>query len=351
VSSYELGITSPDIENTAALCPATPAPICTGGFAKGSLSLDERRPGKEKLTAKLSKVHELLGRRGVVVPYSTLHRYASAHCGFQDARRIAVRRAECAPGELAEVDFGRLGLVFGPETGRRRVAHALLVTLVYSRHQYVHVTFSQKVEDLIGGLDDAWEWFGGVAAHVVLDNLKAAVTKPDRYEPLFARTFAEYAAWRGFVIDAALARHATGKPHVERNVQYLRESFFRGEDFVDLSHLQREALRWCRETPGQRIHGTTRRRPLVVFEEQERGALRPLERPRFDPPVWAACKVHGDPHVQFQWALYSVPIRHVGQTAWCAATRSSSASTSLHNHMRRACARPTTRRPRPQVRP
>jgi transposase len=214
----------------------------------------------------------------VVVPYSTLHRYVSEHCGFQDARRITVRRAECAPGELAEVDFGRLGLVFDPETGRRRVAHALLVTLVYSRHQYIHVTFEQRVPDLIAGLEDAWAWFGGVPTRVVLDNLKAAVTKADRYDPVFSRTFAEYAAWRGFVVDAALPRHAKGKPHVERNVQYVRESFFRGEHFVDLAHVQREAIRWCAEVAGQRVHGTTRRRPLAVFETTEKPALQPLSR-------------------------------------------------------------------------
>ena len=265
---------------------------------------------------RLTKAHELLRRRKVEVPYSSLHRFATEHCGFQDRRRITVRRAECAPGELAEVDFGRLGLVWDPTTQRRRVAHALLVTLVYSRHQYVHATFSQTVADLVAGLEDAWEFFGGVALRVVLDNLKAAVTKADRYDPIFARTFAEYAEWRGFTLDAALPRHATGKPHVERNVQYLRESFFRGERFLDLAHVQREALRWCRETAGQRIHGTTRRRPLAVFESEERAKLLPLERARFDPPVWSACKVHGDHHIQFRKGFYSVPTRHVGKRVW-----------------------------------
>jgi hypothetical protein len=151
---------------------------------------------------------------------------------------------------------------------------------------------------------------------VVLDNLKAAVTKADGYAPVFSRTFAEYADWRGFVIDAALPRHPTGKPHVERNVQYLRESFFRGEEFLDLAHVQREGIRWCRETAGQRVHGTTRQRPLVVFENEEKPKLQPLTKARFDPPVWAPCKVHGDHHVQFRKALYSVPTRHVGKTVW-----------------------------------
>ena len=62
-----------------------------------------------------------------------------------------------------------------------------------------------------------------------------------------------YFGVEGFVIDAAVARHATGKPVVERNVQYLRESFFRGETWLDRDHVQREAIRWCVEVAGQRL--------------------------------------------------------------------------------------------------
>jgi len=274
------------------------------------------QPEDERRGLRLTKVQQLLARQGVDVPYSSLHRFAVQHCGFADRRRLTVRRAETAPGELAEVDFGRLGLVWDPEAGRRRVHHALIVTLVHSRHQYVYITPSQKIPDLIAGLEEAWAFFEGVPIRVVLDNLKAAVTKADRYDPVFQRTFDEYARFRGFVIDAAVPRHPTGKPVVERNVQYLRESLFRGETWLDREHVQREAIRWCVEVAGQRIHGTTRRRPRVVFENEERATLRPLEAQRFDPPAWAEAKVHPDHHIQFQKALYSVPTRHVGKQVW-----------------------------------
>ena len=262
----------------------------------------------EERGLRLSKVHQLLERQGVDVPYSSLHRFAVRHCGFHDRRRSTVRVADVAPGELAEVDFGKLGLVPDREReGRRRTVYALVVTLVHSRHQYVHATTSQRIADLIDGLEAAWVFFGGVPARVVLDNLKAAVTKADRYDPVFQRTFDEYARYRGFVIDAAVARHATGKPHVERNVQYVRESFFRGETWIDVAHVQRDAVRWCLEVAGARVHGTTRQRPLAVFEDIERAALRPLVGERFDTPSWATCKVHGDHHIQVGRALYSVP--------------------------------------------
>jgi hypothetical protein len=58
---------------------------------------------------------------------------------------------EVTPGELAEVDFGPLGLVWDPQAGRRRLHHALVVTLVHSRHQYFQVSPSQKIEELIEG--------------------------------------------------------------------------------------------------------------------------------------------------------------------------------------------------------
>jgi len=68
---------------------------------------------------KLTKVHELLTRQGVDVSYSSVYRYAAEHFGWARPK-LTVRRAEVSPGELAEVDFGRLGKLYDPETGRKR---------------------------------------------------------------------------------------------------------------------------------------------------------------------------------------------------------------------------------------
>ena len=233
-------------------------------------------------------------------------RYVSA--AFEPKRpRCEWRRS--LPSEQAEVDFSRLGLLFDPEAERKRVCHALVVTLVHSRHQYVHLTHSQKLADLLEGLENACVLFEGVTAKVVIDNLKAAVCKADRYEPIFQRTFEEYARYRGFVIDAAIAGHAQGKPHVERAVPYVRGNFFRGEQWLNLAHAQREAIAWCLSKAGTRKHGITYKQPLVVFEEIEKAALHPLALagPRFDTPRWATCTVHPDHHVRFGKALHSVP--------------------------------------------
>ena len=272
-------------------------------------------PG-EKRGLTLTKVKQLLERQGLRIPYSSLHRFAVNHCGFGKSQRSTVRMAECEPGELAEVDFGKLGLIPDPEAGHRRMAWALVVILVHSRHQYVHITFSQKLSDVIDGLEDAWIWFGGVPRRVAIDNMRTAVAKADRYDPVFQRTFEEYARHRGFVIDATRSKDPTGKPHVERGVPYVRESFFRGEDWLNRDHAGRDVRRWCLQTAGTRVHGTTRQQPLAVFENVERKHLLPFEGERFDTPTWGQYKVHPDHHISFQKALYSVPHAFLGRRVW-----------------------------------
>jgi len=270
--------------------------------------------GFYKKGLQLTKVHQLLTREGVEVSYIALYRYAVKHLGFSE-QSLTVRMGDGDPGDAAEVDFGRLGMVMDPDTGKQRTVHALIVTLVYSRHQYVHVCHSQKLPDVIAGLDDAWEFFGGVPARVVVDNMKTAVVKADKYEPVFNRTFGLYADHHDFTIDATESRSPQQKPHVERGVQYVRENFFRGEKFLNLAHVQREARKWCLKTAGMRVHGTTRRQPFVEFEAFEKTELKPANENRFDTPQWAELKVHPDSHVQFKKALYSVPYEYRGKTA------------------------------------
>jgi hypothetical protein len=155
-----------------------------------------------------------------------------------------------------------------------------------------------------------------VTRRLVVDHVAAAVTRADRYDPIFQSTFNEYAGYRGFVIDPAPVRQPTGKPRVERGVPYVRENYFRGEEWRHRDHVQSGVITWCLKTAGTRVHGTTRQRPLAVFENEERPALLPLVMPRFDPPRWAECTVHPDHHISFGKALYSVPTRFIGRKVW-----------------------------------
>jgi transposase len=260
----------------------------------------------------LSKVHELLGREGLAVSYSSLYRFARKWCDFGTASAITVRRAESLPGEMAEVDFGRLGPLQELGSRQPRMVHGFILTLGYSRLSCVIPVFKQDLPTVIDCFERIWLFLGGCPRRVVLDGMKACIDRADPYTPRFNRTFLEYANYRGFLPDPARPRHPQDKPLVENSVAYVRERFFKGETFIDLDDVARRALVWCREVAGRRIHGTTRRVPLEVFEAEEKPQLIPMVGERFDTPTWAQCKVHPDHHVRFAQALYSVPTRWIG---------------------------------------
>jgi transposase len=259
----------------------------------------------------LSKVQELLGRHaGVVVPYRTLHRYAVRELGF-GGRRVTVRLAEGKPGEELQLDFGAVGWI--AEGGRRRRVWALVLTAVVSRQMFVWLTYRQSVDDVVAGCEAAWSFFGGVFRVLIPDNLKAIVTTADRDAPRLTTAFVEYAQARGFVIDPARVRHPQDKGRVERTVQYVQGSLFAGETFSTLAEAQGAAERWCRVTAGERIHGTTRRRPAEHFAQVERQHLLAAPEAPYQVARWSEAKVPRDHHLSVAKALYSVPTHYIGE--------------------------------------
>ena len=255
----------------------------------------------------LTRIQELLGARGVRVSYASLLRFVVRRGWQQRTPPRTVRMEPSAPGEVAEVDFGRLGRLLDPEAGRSRTVWALIVVLSHSRHCFVWPTYGQKLEDVIAGLEAAWSFFDGIPRYLVFDNCPAAVAGPDALHPRLTRGFLEYAQHRGFIADPARVRHPKDKPKVERTVPYVRERFFKGGEFSSVGQLKEEAARWCKEVAGHRVHGTTRRLPLVVFEEEERQTLSLWDGIPYEVTDWRTAKVHLDHHVSCQYALYSVP--------------------------------------------
>lgn len=268
------------------------------------------------------KAHELLVRRGVVVPERTLHRYALEVLGVgRSARGSTVRVADGEPGGELQVDFGRMGLVFDAATGRNRVCQALIFTACYSRHCFVWLTFTQTLGAVIEGFEAAWSFFGGVFATVIPDNMGTVVDRAHATDPRLNQAFVEYAQARGFVIDPARVRHPTDKPRVERTVPFVRNSFFAGETFIDLADAQRRAEAWCSVRAGMRLHGTTQCRPAELFTLEEAPRLLPAPAKAYDLPIYASAKVHRDHHIEIGKALYSVPGNLIGQRVQVRADR------------------------------
>lgn len=254
----------------------------------------------------LTRIRELLGERGCAVSYSSLHRFV-ARRGWRRKRTTTVRMEETPPGEVVEMDFGYLGLVPDPQSGRRRKVWALVLVWRHSRHCFVWPTTSQRLDAVVEGLEAGWAFFGGVPRFLVIDNFPAAIAGTDPHHPRPTRGFLDYAQHRGFITDPARVRHPRDKPRVERSIPYVRERLFKGGTFRDVHDLRNAARDWCISVAGLRVHGTTRRQPLVVFRDEELPHITPWDSEPYEVPDWREARVHPDHHVSCRSALYSVP--------------------------------------------
>jgi hypothetical protein len=254
----------------------------------------------------VSRIHELLSTE-VHVSYTSLRRFLRRSGLLAKTVRTTVRVASSAPGEIAEMDFGRLGTLVHAESGARQTIWALAVVLPFSRFAFVWPLVHQTLDEVIAGLEATWRFFGGVPRRLIVDNFPAAVAGPDALEPRLTRGFLEYSQARGFIVDPARVRRPRDKPHTERFIAYVQRRFWQGGTFVDLADVRTQAEIWSRDVAGQRRHGTTAERPIDVFAQRERMYLLPYDGVPFDVPIWRTVSVHLDHHVSFQSALYSAP--------------------------------------------
>ena len=176
----------------------------------------------------LTKIHIKLARLGIETTYSGLYRFVASEIGLPS--RTTVRMAETAPGEVAEVDFGRLGLLYDPESERKRFVYALVVTLVFSRHQYVAVSLTQDLPVLIAGMEDAWQFFGGVTRRVVIDNLRAAVVEVGPVRPGLQQDVPRILRAPGVHHRPGAGAHGDGKTHRGKAGALREEELLPGGD-------------------------------------------------------------------------------------------------------------------------
>lgn len=261
---------------------------------------------------KLSKVRKLLRRRGVLVSYASLWRYAANELGF-GRQGGTVPVADCGPGDEVQLDTGWVGWIEPDLLGRRRRFKAWIFTSVRTRYRFVYPVPSETTHSAIEACEAAWAFFGGIFKAVVVDNTTAIVKTADPLHPRLIDGFVEYSQARGFVIDTARVRHPKDKARVERAVQTVRDDCFGGEQLRSIEQARPHARNWCEEEYGLRRHSTTQRLPREHFDAEERPVLLPPPTDGYDIPTWSSPKVARDFHAQVGKALYSLPYPYRGR--------------------------------------
>jgi transposase len=227
------------------------------------------------------------------------------------ARKPAFLMLEFAPGDCAQVDWGNFGSVAVGST-RRRLSFFVMV-LCYSRMMYLEFTLSEGMEQFLSCLRHAFEFFQGVVARVMVDNLKVAVLRhPSGHKPLFHPRFLDLAAHYGFEPVACNVRKANEKGRVENGVGYVKKNFLAGLEIPSFAAVNPAAIEWRDTVANVRVHGETHRKPIDLFA-QEKPKLRPLPVMPYDCAVVRPISANGCCHVPLDTNRYSVPPLYASQ--------------------------------------
>jgi hypothetical protein len=173
---------------------------------------------------------------------------------------------------------------------------------------YARFALDQTLESFLRGHVLAFDSLGGVPREILYDNLKSVVLERAGDHIRFHPRVLDLAGHYHFAPKPCAPYRGNEKGKVERQIQYLRHSFFAARRFSSVDDLNAQLARWIaevahvRRAPG---HADGRSVGTLLVEERERLLPRPahpLECERV-----AAVTSGKTPYVRFDLNDYSIP--------------------------------------------
>lgn len=269
-----------------------------------------------------SSLHQELKQKGVTllllwqeyeeVYKKKAYRYARFCAKYKEwlGRQKPSMRQTHRAGEKLFIDYcGPTLEVIDPTTGEIRSAAIFVAVLGASNYTYVEATWDQKLPNWIGSHVRAFEFFGGVPALLIPDNLRSAVTKANRYEPQLNQTYTDLARHYETAIIPARPYKPKDKAKVENAVLVVERwilARLRHQTFVGLAELNaaiRALLLELNHRPFKKLPGTR----ASQFEALDKPALKPLPQKSYELAQFSKARVHVDYHIEVEGHYYSVP--------------------------------------------
>ena len=181
-------------------------------------------------------------------------------------------RFETAPGVQMQIDWTTL------RSGRDPV-HCFLSVLGYSRYSFIYFTDNLRLETFLDCHTKAFSYYGGITKTALYDNLKSVMIKRNAYgEGLhkFNDAFLDFSKSLGFIPRLCMPYRAKTKGKVERFARFVKENFYYPlksklkNTHVEITPelLNNYGSSWL-ENINARIHGTTGKRPVDLFNEEK----------------------------------------------------------------------------------
>ena len=178
-----------------------------------------------------------------------------------------------------------------------------------SNYIYADATWSQKVEHWVMSHCKMFEFFGGVPEVIVCDNLKSAVTRVSRTDPVINTTYQAMADHYDTTIFAARPYKPQDKAKAENGVLIIeRWILFRLRKmvFTSLAQLNNEILKLLEDVNRRKFQKTEGNR-RSLFESLDQPVLKQLPPARYTYTEYRKVRADAGYHIVVNGHEYSVP--------------------------------------------
>ncbi len=220
--------------------------------------------------------------------------------------------------DIMMVDFaGKKQYYVDTSTGERIECEVFVGILPFSGLIFCQAVLSQKTHDFAACINAMLRFYAGVPATILCDNLKTAVIRSDRYEPVFTDLCYQLSEHYGTTFSAARPYSPKDKAMVEQAVRIVYAHVYaplRTCEFTSLKALN-EAMHQQLLLLNNKPYKNTVYSRLYFYQQQEQPLLKPLPSEPFAPKKVTLLTVQRNYHVQLRedCLYYSVPYQYVGK--------------------------------------
>ncbi len=212
------------------------------------------------------RIYEMLVEEGYRGKISILGVYLASIRGRRSKEVVVC--VETSPGQRASHDWSDYYIEFtDPEKGDSKVTFFSYI-LNYSRRQYIEMVEDKSQNTLLRCLVHAFVYMDGVPKEIKSDNQKACVDRWELGKPVFNGNYLSFATHYRFRPLTIRPGRPRENLKVERPFYYLETNFLNGRRFANSEDLKAQLKDWLVQKNDQRMHRTTRRKPIDLYAEE-----------------------------------------------------------------------------------
>ena len=263
------------------------------------------------------RIYELLQEREYQGRMTILCNYLAQVRGKKTAEPIVC--VETNRGQRASHDWSEYYIELTDNKEGKEKIIFLSYILNYSRRQYIEIVDDKIQSTLFRCLINAFIYFDGVPKEIKGDNQKVCVDRWELGKPIFNKNYLSFATHYRFRPLTIRPGEPRENLKIERPFYYLETNFLNGRTFCNKQDLKDQLQSWLLERNDQRIHRTTKRKPIDLYGE-ELASLQALPNQQYDTSIIEYRIVNNESAIQWENYYYIVPSQYMYESCAVRAT-------------------------------